>query len=248
MTHALHALFETPSAYRPTAAQTADPPPAIEAVLFDFSNTIFQMIDLETWLRRVGAAGDRAALLDEDGAVAGIARQLRDAFRLPAVVALQEGRDLSAERHRLAMRGWWEHVEFLRGIEETAYRELTAPDAWLPYPDTEPTLRALRARGLRVGIVSDFAWDLRIHLAAAGLEDLIDTCVISCEAGREKPDPQLFLKACADLGADPRATLMVGDNPVRDGGATACGLRAYLLPAEQRTGDRGLTEVLRLVS
>ena len=41
---------------------------------------------------------------------------------------------------------------------------------------------------------------------------------------------------------------MVGDNPARDGGATACGLRAYILPAEQRTGDRGLAEVLRLVT
>ncbi|MDF3148713.1 HAD-IA family hydrolase [Streptomyces sp. T21Q-yed] len=226
----------------------AAPVPQVEAVLFDFSNTIFQMIDLETWLGRVAAAGNRADVLEEPGAVAGIALQLRDTFRLPAVVALQEGRDLSCERHRRAMQGWWGHVDFLRGVEETAYRELTAPDAWLPYPDTEPTLRALRARGLRIGIVSDFAWDLRVHLAHAGLEDLVDACVISCEVGREKPDPQLFLKACADLGADPRATLMVGDNPGRDGGATACGMRAYILPAEPRTGDRGLAEVLRLVT
>ncbi|MER5209068.1 HAD-IA family hydrolase [Streptomyces sp. NPDC002838] len=243
----IHALFETPSTYRPTAAETAAPVPPVEAVLFDFSNTIFQMIDLETWLRRVGEAGGRTAVLNDDDAVAGIARQLRDAFRLPAVVALQEGRDLSPERHRRAMRGWWAHVDFLRGIEETAYRELTAPDAWVPYPDTEPALRALRERGLRIGIVSGFAWDLRTHLAHHGLEDLVDVCVISCEVGREKPDPQLFLKACADLGADPRATLMVGDNPVRDGGAIACGLRAYIFPAEHRTGDRGLNEVLRLV-
>ncbi|MFE0726122.1 HAD family hydrolase [Streptomyces sp. NPDC058794] len=244
----IHALFETPSAYRPTAAEMAAPVPPVEAVLFDFSNTIFQMIDLETWLGRVAVAGGRTDVLKEPGAVAGIARQLRDAFRLPAIVALQEGRDLSSDRHRRAMRGWWGHVDFLRGVEDTAYRELTAPDAWLPYTDTETTLRALRARGLRIGIVSDFAWDLRVHLARAGLEDLIDGCVISCEVGREKPDPQLFLKACADLGAEPRATLMVGDNPVRDGGAAACGMRAYILSAEQRTGDRGLAEVLRLVA
>ncbi|MFJ8717959.1 HAD hydrolase-like protein [Streptomyces violaceus] len=62
-----------------------------------------------------------------------------------------------------------------------------------------------------------------------------------------QPDPQLFLKACADLGADPRTTLMVGDNPVRDGDAAACGLRTYILPAEHRTGERGLADVLRLV-
>ncbi|MFE1879310.1 HAD family hydrolase [Streptomyces diastatochromogenes] len=244
----IHTLFETPSAYRPSDAEMAAPVLPVQAVLFDFSNTIFQMIDLRTWLHRVGAAGDRLDPLDEPGAVAEISDQLRAAFRLPSVVELQEGRDLSSDRHRRAMRGWWERVDFLRGAEEAAYRELTAPDAWVPYPDAEPVLRALRERGLRIGIVSDFAWDLRTHLAHHGLDALIDTCVISYEQGREKPDPQLFLKACADLGADPRATLMVGDNPVRDGGAAACGLRTYILPAENRTGERGLADVLRLVT
>ncbi|MFF7642850.1 HAD-IA family hydrolase [Streptomyces canus] len=243
----IRTLFETPSAYRPGDTEMAAPVPPVQAVLFDFSNTLFQMIDLEAWLRRVGSATDRLAALDKPDAVAGISDQLRAAFRLPSVVALQEGRDLSSAQHRRAMWGWWEQVDFLRGTEEAAYQELTAPDAWVPYPDTEPVLRALHQRGLRVGIVSDFAWDLRVHLAHHGLDALIDTCVISYEQGREKPDPQLFLKACADLGADPRATLMVGDNPVRDGGAAACGLRTYILPAEHRTGERGLTDVQRLV-
>ncbi|MFD8388600.1 HAD family hydrolase [Streptomyces sp. NPDC059680] len=244
----IHTLLETPSVHRPSEAERAAPVPTVQGVLFDFSNTIFQMIDLETWLRRVGAASGRLATLDEPGAVAEISGQLRAAFRLPSVVAFQEGRDLSPELHRRAMWGWWEQVEFLRGAEEAAYRELTAPDAWVSYPDTGPVLRALRARGLRIAIVSDFAWDLRTHLAHHGLDALIDTCVISCEHGREKPDPQLLLKACADLATDPRATLMVGDNPVRDGGATACGLRTLILPAEHRTGERGLTDVLRLVN
>ncbi|WP_030680872.1 HAD family hydrolase [Streptomyces cellulosae] len=243
----IHTLFETPSAYRPSDAEMAAPVPLVQAVLFDFSNTLFQMIDLETWLRRVGVASGRLAALDEPGAVDKISDELRAAFRLPSVVALQEGRDLSSEQHRRAMWGWWGQVDFLRGAEEAAYRELTAPDAWAPYPDAEPILRALHMRGLHIAIVSDFAWDLRIHLAHHGLDALIDTCVISYEQGREKPDPQLFLKACADLGVDPRATLMVGDNPVRDGGAAACGLRTYILPAEHRTGERGLTDVQRLV-
>ncbi|MFF4689808.1 HAD family hydrolase [Streptomyces sp. NPDC001307] len=108
--------------------------------------------------------------------------------------------------------------------------------------------RALRDQDLRIGIVSDFAWDLRVHLAHHGLADLFDACVITYEMGREKPDPRLFRKACADLGTDPRTTLMVGDNPSRDGGATACGLRAYILPAEHRTGPHGLDQVLGLVA
>ncbi|MFI1496049.1 HAD family hydrolase [Streptomyces platensis] len=244
----IQTLFETPSTYRLTETEMAAPVPRVQAVLFDFSNTIFQMISLPSWLRRVGAASGRLALLDEPGAEAEVSHQLRTAFRQPAVVALQESRDLSPERHRRAMYGWWSRVDFLRGAEDAAYRELAAPDTWLPYPDTEPVLRALRSRGLRIGIVSDFPWDLRTHLAHHGLAALIDTCVISYEQGREKPDPQLFFHACAALGTEPRATLMVGDNPVRDGGASACGLRTYLLPAENRTGERGLADVLRLVS
>ncbi|MEV7689781.1 HAD family hydrolase [Streptomyces bungoensis] len=243
----IRTLFETPSAYRPSEADMAAPVPPVRAVLFDFSNTLFRMIPLETWLRRVGRASGRLALLDEPGAGTEISRQLRTAFRLPRVVALQQGRDLSRDRHWQAMSGWWQHVDFLRGAEDVAYRELTAPDAWAPYPDTGPTLRALRSRGLRVAIVSDFAWDLRTHLVHHGMDTLIDSCVISCEHGREKPDPQLFFTACADLGTEPRATLMVGDNPVRDGGATVCGLRTYILPAEDRTGERGLADVLRLL-
>jgi HAD superfamily hydrolase (TIGR01549 family) len=241
-------LFEIPSAYRPSTDEMAAPLPRIEAVLFDFSNTTFQLIGLEAWLRRVGEASSRTSLLDEHGAVARIAEQLQDAWRLPEVAALQKGRDLSADRHWRAMRGWWERVDFLSGAEEAAYDVLRAADAWQPYTDTAPVLRALRDRGLRVGIVSDFAWDLRIHLAHWQLTDLVDACVLSYEVGREKPDPELFLKACADLGADPRATLMVGDNPSRDGGATTCGLRTYLLPAEHRTGERGLAQVHGIVT
>jgi hypothetical protein len=52
----IQTLFETPSTYRPTDAEMATPVPPVEAVLFDFRNTIFQMIDLETWLRRDGGA------------------------------------------------------------------------------------------------------------------------------------------------------------------------------------------------
>ncbi len=51
----IQTLVETPGTYRLTAAEMAAPVPRVEAVLFDFSNTIFQMIDLGTWLRRVGA-------------------------------------------------------------------------------------------------------------------------------------------------------------------------------------------------
>jgi HAD superfamily hydrolase (TIGR01549 family) len=217
--------------------------PEIEAVLFDFSNTLFRLIDLEDWLRRFATAAGRTSELEAAGTES-TARNLTETYRLPEVKAAQEGRDLSAERHRAAMYAWWRHVDLIRGAEDTAYATLQAPDSWVPFPDTKPVLKALRDKGIRVGIVSDFAWDLRIHLDEHGLGDLVDAYVISYRMGKEKPDAALFQTACEQLGASPNATLMVGDNAARDGGAAALGLRAYVIPARPGTGERGLAHVL----
>lgn len=240
-------LFDTPSTYELDPAGAAGPVPPVRAVLFDFVNTLFRMIDADRWLRHVAADTGRAEALDDPAAAAAVLADLTTAYQRPEVVAVQAGRDLSADRHRAAMLAWFEAVPFLRGHGPAAHARLLHADSWEPYEDTGDVLRELRRRGVRVGVVSDIAWDIRRHVDHRGLGDLIDTYALSFEAGREKPDPELFRKACVDLGADPRATLMVGDNPVRDGGASAAGLRCYILPAEHRTGPRGLAPVLDLV-
>ncbi|MCD0443010.1 HAD family hydrolase [Glycomyces sp. A-F 0318] len=237
----IHNLFDSVTAYEPTEAEQAGPVPPIEAVLFDFSNTIFKLIDIPTWLRRVADATGRAL---DDALVEKTAEQLYETYRIPEVAAAQIGRDESPEQHRAALFAWFERVDYLQGVEAAAYGLIAAPDAWVPYPDTEPLLRELRRRGIRTGIVSDFAWDVGVHMEHFGLADLVDVRVISYQYGTEKPDPVLFRAACERLGVDPRRTLMVGDNPAKDGGAAASGLRAYILPGEARTGERGLAHVL----
>lgn len=237
----IYSLFDSAIAYEATEAEQAAPVPPVEAVLFDFSNTIFKLIDVETWLRRVEAATGRALSPE---LVEKTAEQLGETYRIPEVAEAQIGRDESVRQHRAALYAWFRHVDYLQGVEETAYELIAAPDAWVPYPDTEPLLRELRRRGIKTGIVSDFAWDVGIHMAHHGLVDLIDVRVHSFQFGTEKPDPVLFRAACEQLDVDPRAALMVGDNPTKDGGAAASGLRAYILPGEARTGERGLAHVL----
>jgi HAD superfamily hydrolase (TIGR01509 family) len=239
-------LFDT-SVDLTSPRHMAAPVPAIEAVLFDFSNTIFRMIDVGSWLRRVASHTGRVEALAEPAALAALASALADAMARPDIRARQIERDTSSEAHRRAMYAWFGAVEFLRGYEQAAYDIMADDESWQPYPDTEPVLRALRYRGIPLGIVSDIGWDLRTHLARHGLADLFDAVTLSCEVGVEKPDPRIFRKACSDLGVDPRAALMVGDSPVRDGGANAVGMRAFILSAEHRTGERGLHEVLALV-
>ena len=237
----MRALFDLTAAYEPTDDERCAPVPAVRAVLFDFSNTLFHMVDARTWLGRVAAATGRD--LDLDAVLADVAA----AADRPDVVAAQHGRDLSDAAHRDAMHAWFSRVPALVGAEDAAVDVLRAPDAWVPYADTAEVLETLAARDVPVGVVSDIGWDIRVHARHAGLEHLVGSWTLSCELGVEKPDPAVFRAACASLGADPRATLMVGDNPARDGGAVGVGCRVLVLPAEHRLGERGLRAVLDLV-
>ena len=237
----MRALFDLTAAYEPSDDEARAPVPAVGAVLFDFSNTLFHMVDVRTWLVRIAAATGRD--LDVDAVLADVAA----AAARPDVVAAQDGRDLSDVAHREAMRAWFSRVPALVGAEDTAVDVLRAPDAWVPYPDTAEVLEALAAWEVPVGVVSDIGWDIRVHARGAGIEHLVGSWTLSCELGAEKPDPAVFRAACASLGVDPRATLMVGDNPVRDGGAVGVGCRVFVLPAEHRLGERGLRAVLDLV-
>ncbi|HZP50214.1 HAD-IA family hydrolase [Actinocrinis sp.] len=237
-------LYSLPSAVETPDDELDAPVPPIEAVLFDFANTLFRMVPTDVFLLRVWqAAGRDVAELDIESLV----REVRAAGLLPHVQAAQVGRDLDVQRHREATRVWFGEVPQLAGIVDLAYEAVLAQENWFPYTDTAPVLRALERRGIPVGVVSNIVWDVRRDLEAAGVGDAVRAYALSYQLNCEKPDPRLFLKACADLGADPRRTVMVGDNPAQDGGAVACGLRALILPAEPRTGDRGLDSVLRLL-
>ena len=237
-------LYSLPSAVPTAPADLAGPVPPIEAVLFDFANTLFRMLPTAEFLGRVWAEAGRSP---ESLDVAAVTEQVHAAGRLPHVIAAQIGRDTSVAKHRVATDTWFAEVPAFEGIMDLAYEAVMSIDYWYPYDDTATVLRTLAERGVPVGIVSDICFDLRESFAAYGLGEYVGAYSLSYELGCEKPDPRMFLKACADLGVDNRRTLMVGDNAARDGGAVTCNLRALLLPAEPKTGERGLDAVLRLI-
>jgi putative hydrolase of the HAD superfamily len=67
----------------------------------------------------------------------------------------------------------------------------------------------------------------RLKVEALGLEPLVDIVIYAHEVGDGKPDPRVFLTACARLGVTPGRAVMVGDDPWCDiDGARGAGLRA----------------------
>ncbi|MFJ1970120.1 HAD family hydrolase [Streptomyces sp. NPDC087903] len=228
----------------------------MSAVLFDFSGTLFRIESAESWLR---------AVLDEAGLRLGEAELLRTsqalestgalpggapAERLPAAVAdIWRVRDESAELHRAAYTGLSRQVPLPDPrLHDALYDRHMTPAAWTPYPDAAEVLRTLRERGIGVGVVSNIGWDLRPVFREHGLDAYVGTYVLSFEHGIQKPDPRLFATACDALGADPRRTLMVGDDRRADGGAAVLGCRVHFvdhLPVSRRPD--GLLPVLDLV-
>lgn len=94
------------------------------------------------------------------------------------------------------------------------------------------TLRLLRARGLRLSVVSNIDDDyLHPMLARAGLDALLHHWSSSEEARSCKPDPGFFRYACRKAGCEPERVLFVGDSPEHDiAGARALGMTAVLIP------------------
>ncbi|HVM58570.1 MAG TPA: HAD-IA family hydrolase [Gaiellaceae bacterium] len=92
-------------------------------------------------------------------------------------------------------------------------------------PGAAAACRALAAAGLRLAVVSNWDVGLHDHLAALGLDGLLDAVVTSAEAGAPKPAAAVFELALARLGADAAHAVHVGDADADAEGARAAGLR-----------------------
>jgi putative hydrolase of the HAD superfamily len=117
-------------------------------------------------------------------------------------------------------------------LEEAALHHL---DSWTPHirhdPEAGPVLRALRERGLRIGLLSNTHWPRAFHehfLERDGLADLIDARCYTSEMNFTKPHRDAFRTVLDALGvARPDHAVFVGDRLYDDvHGAQSLGMRS----------------------
>jgi HAD superfamily hydrolase (TIGR01549 family) len=140
---------------------------------------------------------------------------------------------------------------------ETAHRiydEYQDTRHWRLFPDVLPTLTALLASGVRMGVVSDWGHGLEAILLELELGRYFEFLVVSSRLGVAKPDPRVFAMALDRIGARPEESLYVGDTYVKDVmGARAAGITPVLLdrsgraPALDCLSIRTLHDLLALV-
>ena len=104
------------------------------------------------------------------------------------------------------------------------------------YDDVRPVLADLRARGLKLGLVSNGGREISDFVAHHELE--VDCAIASRAHGFIKPHESIFRAALDLLGVEPAGAAMVGDSVEDDvEGALALGMRAVLIDRDGRYPD-----------
>ncbi len=212
----------------------------VEAVVFDWGGTLtpWHAIDLHEQWRAYTAVYDPRRADELAGCLHAAERAawqravhhrrsgtLDDVFRSCGI-------EPAGERHEHAL---------------AAYQAFWEPHTHLD-PDVRPLLAALRARGVRVGVLSNTLWTRSYHEAVFdrdGVLRLIDGAVYSSEIPWTKPHPDAFAAALDAVGVpDPARAVFVGDRPFDDiHGAKSVGMRAILVPHSTIPADQqGLVE------
>ena len=106
-----------------------------------------------------------------------------------------------------------------------------------PIEGAVETVRSLRARGLEVGVVSNWDIGLTEQLERLGVASLFGVIATTAEAGAPKPEPAVFRLALERLGVDASRALHVGDEQGDEDGAAAAGMR--FAPAPLSTAFEG---------
>jgi putative hydrolase of the HAD superfamily len=160
----------------------------------------------EAWLAALDAAWDER--------LTGVLGSMSETFR---VVATRAGCEPTDEQLAEAV-----------ALRYAAYREVQKLR-----PDALAVLRALRADGYRIGLVSDCTHDLADLWDELELAEFFDAAVFSCAEGTRKPDPRLFRAAAERLGVRPEECLYVGDGGGDEmAGSAAVGMHPVLLAGD----------------
>jgi len=229
---------------------------SLRSVLFDAGDTLFRVR---------GSVGEVYATVAARHGVtvapAEIEQGFRTAFRRMPPLAFPgtADADLPAREY-----GWWGELvatvfqgrrfaDFQAFFAEL-FEYFARAESWELFDDVIPTLGELRARGLRLAIVSNFDGRLTRICEGLGIAHYFATIVMSGRAGAAKPDPRVFELALDRVGVRAEDAVHVGDSIREDvDGARAAGLRGILLqrtlqPRAPSECVRDLGELCGLVS
>lgn len=89
----------------------------------------------------------------------------------------------------------------------------------------------LKQQGFRIGLASSSReYSVRLHMGKAKLTDNFEILMTGDKVVHSKPDPEIYLKACEAIGAEPEETIAIEDsfNGIRS--AYRAGMKVIMVP------------------
>ncbi len=221
-----------------------------EAVLFDMGYTLVyfeppQELIVQEALRAVGTERSVDDILAAVRLVWGEYYRDAVATTFPATPEHDRETESKLERNLLASLGLETEPETLQRYARASESGYSRPGVLRPFPEVTEVLAALREMGYRLGIVSNWSWNLRDRVAQVGLDGFFEIIWASAYAGCNKPHPRIFLQALEQMKLPAERALYVGDAYKYDVvGARNAGIDVALLD-RNGTGDDADCPVIR---
>lgn len=231
----------------------------IRVVFFDMGDTLTTILpSWETLYVNVCAAHgihvDHDALVKATAAVFGEldADESRMTYEATAEADQRYYAEINGE---ILRRAGVPMTDDLRRILDNLQREFETPAHFHLFPDAVPTFETLRAAGYRLGIISNWSWNLPDLCDGLGITHYFDHIVTSARVGSSKPHRAIFDYALNWFGARSEEAVQIGDNAVADVlGAQAIGMHGILIDRRERHASvdfpvaRALADVPEIVA
>jgi putative hydrolase of the HAD superfamily len=176
-------------------------------------------------------------------------RALNERLRLATPHGPEEFARLFRETYRSRETGPLADAYRLLGVGEDSLDDLISQrrantrTALVPQPGAVDTLRELRRRGYRLGMISVCTEEVPEVWPETVLHGLFDAEVFSATCGHMKPDAEIYLLATRQLGVEPAECLYVGDGANDElAGAERVGMTSVLV---HRDGEEPVWPELR---
>lgn len=103
-------------------------------------------------------------------------------------------------------------------------------EALRPKADAISTLKELRRRGYRLGLLSNCSLEIPLLWSETDFAGAIDTPIFSCLVRLKKPDERIYHLACDKLGSKPESCLYIADGEDYElAAAASSGLQPVLI-------------------
>lgn len=133
------------------------------------------------------------------------------------------------------------------GIADETHEQYRRAHHWALYDDVLPCLKELKARGLWLGIISNWDAELEALIRELGLLPYFDVVVSSAAMGYRKPNPIIFESALEQMGVKAVEAVHVGDLPEADGAASAVGIMPVIIDRHGVHADCGFKTLSSLL-